>query len=273
MVNYSVQLHDSKSEGQIGLFEMFEDESQESEQISVSGAPWEQRKFSKLKNNRTWFYEDLLEEKKLLGVFISGHPIDLFVPEQEVFGKIKISDFSNILGKQKPMRGEAGRKKVAVLSFMSAYNQRRTKKGTLMASIRLEQKQDFFEAVMFEKNINENSLPEANTMVVAVGNLDRSFDGENIRFTLEKVVPLQEIRLNRVKSLSLQLNAQENLENIDAIKELILKNIGDTPYSFCLNFARSNVKIDTLDFKLNLSDSFVLALQKNPLVENIHYTI
>ncbi|MEY2671655.1 MAG: hypothetical protein RL687_72, partial [Candidatus Parcubacteria bacterium] len=85
--------------------------------------------------------EKLSWEKELLGLYISGHPLDIYKEKIEKFGTV-ISEIKNITDKEKP---------VVVAAIIDTIRVVNTKKGDRMAFIALSDYTGTIEAVVFPK--------------------------------------------------------------------------------------------------------------------------
>lgn len=263
IVEFSTKHFEAKNQGQRSLFDLG---GEEEETEDNSGASWEEVPKAPYINGQPFENDDLFTEKKLLGVFLTGHPLDLFQQDMAFLHSQRISDFEKL---------SANKTQAAVVALLSNKNERRTQKGSLMASFKLEQQDKSFEAVMFEKNLEKNTIPSLDTPVVAYGTLGRSFDQETVRFTLERIVPLEEIRQERIKKLAINLDmtTQNSLPSKKLIKEidsLMKDHTGNTPVSFILSFDQSKISIRTQKCHVEASNSFIENLYRVPC-KNISY--
>ncbi len=247
LVKYSTEYHESKSQGQRGLFDDLEETTdlpsvQEEEVLSSIGS--------------VWSLSDLFEERKVLGVFLTGHPIDYFKEDFSQFNQT-IESFLPMVKNFKPRQ----KKPVSFISLIAAQNQRRTKKGTLMTSVRFEQSTSFLEGVIFENQGEDIEIPETNTLVIASGNIEKSMNEDSVRFQITNVRPLESTRKERVKAINLRLLCQlSEKENFLAklIKETIIKYPGKTPIKLSIDFKSIIIHLNTeQEYKVNLSNNFM----------------
>ena len=118
-----------------------------------------------------------------MGVFLSGHPIDLYPEDTQKFGQFKIKDIPK----------KVGTKEIHLVAFLTGTSERLTKTNKKMAYINLEDETGSWEGVMFEKDLPE-VLPEANTIVVAKVSIAKSYDGTSISLKVENITPLEDVR-------------------------------------------------------------------------------
>jgi len=252
LVGFSTEHHENKSCGQFSLFDMHEEDDDESlsEKQDITGLPWDENLLRE-ENIHLLGEEELFREKELLGVFVSAHPLDFIKEDVEAFGS-KIKDFPSLLGGAHKSSEKFSRRgtSVCVVALLSVFNKRRTKRGSLMASFRLEQGDDYVEAVAFEKTLESLKLPETNTFVWVRGSLSEGFEDGQVRYSLEDIKPLEDIRLESLKGLILTIEDDGALDSKRFLRELSLlspeKN-AQCELLFVLKYGKSYVKIRPKD--------------------------
>jgi DNA polymerase-3 subunit alpha len=266
-VDYSVKHFEAKGSGQRSLFDF--DETEDSS--TPVGISWTQ---PTMVEKCQFDNEDLFQERKLLGAFLSGHPLDIFQSDIDSIRGAKIVDFPKIADANGPAH-KRGKNQTAIVALLTNSMERRTKSGNLMASFRLEQQNASFEGVMFEKTLASQKIPAHDTPVVAYGVVDRSFDGSMLRFTLSRMVPLEEIRQERVKSLILKIDqANENSNttapsgshtSIAKLRKLLAERPGPTPIRLHLLLKNAEVIIDpSPNTGVELTDRLLFEIKKLP---------
>jgi hypothetical protein len=125
---------------------------------------------------------------------------------------------------------------------------------------------------MFEKTLTSQTIPPHDTPVVAYGVVDRSFDGSMLRFTLNRMIPLEEIRQARVKSLVLKIDQASELahpanisENVAKLRKLVAARPGPTPIRLHLVLKNTEVIIDpSANTGVELTDHLLFEIKKLP---------
>ena len=242
MVKYSDNHHSAKGVGQQMLF------MDEADETSEFIADWENQadKTPNWRADLPW----LLKEKKILGIFLSGHPCDLYPTESNKFSRLKISRIPSLIGQ----------KNLSSVCFMSAFSERLTKSGKRMAYVQLEDASGTIEAVIFQNEIPEE-YPPLNSMVVAYCSISKSYDGQSISCRLEKLVPLSLVReeMTKLATIEVSINAEPaNIkENFKYLQTLIQENPGKTPFNIALNYPKGTVYIKPkINYGISLNDKF-----------------
>ncbi len=251
MIKFSEAHHTAKNQGQRLLFDDFEDDN-----VEVEIADWE-RQAPALDPNSSPL-EWLMREKKILGVFLSGHPVELYQLDLKKFSQLKLADIPKNIGK----------KGMYCVAFLNLLSERLTKKGKRMAYFNLEDDSGSWEAVAFENELPQER-PEPNTMVLAQLSIQQSFDGMGINVRVENIQPLQTARRTSVKKATLQIKSKLNAEppDIDRQKKLVqhLKNLfehspGTTSLQLELSFDKAQVKIKAGATGVDLTDNICQSL-------------
>ena len=263
-VKYSSDLHAASSLGQRSLFDMVEETTER-----VQEAPWDEQTLTKEQHTKIFDADDLFAEKKLLGAFISAHPMEYYTSDVHAFGTT-IEHLSQ-LAVSNPENRKNLKKKVEIVALLSACNHRRTKKGSLMASIRLEQGPQYIESVIFERDLQVVTLPPLNTVVLATGSVDKDDSRDLVRFQIEKIEPIEQVRTAKVKKLFLKIpcNNTSQTNSIADIYRFAQNNQGSVPMVFQVMIGKAQVVI-AADEKLAVepSDALLLGL-KSLAVEDL----
>jgi DNA polymerase-3 subunit alpha len=245
MVKFSESNHSAKKQGQRLLFDDFAEEGDTTEI-----ADWEKdaAKLVVPYSRIDW----LLKERKLLGVFLTGHPTEIYPLDGKRFSQLKLKDIDKNIGK----------KGLFCMAFLGDHRERLTKSGKRMTYFNLEDETGSYEAVGFEKDIPEEK-PPAGSMVVVQLSVQMGFDGQGVNVRVENIQTLEQARKSVIKKAVLQIkgNTTPDAETLDrqmkliaAVKELVRANPGSTALSLELAFEKAQVKIRPNTGGINLTD-------------------
>jgi len=248
LVDFSTAQHEASSSGQRGLFDL-------APQKNVSSENWlHSEQFPQLKKaEKSWEVSDLFLEKKLLGTFITDHPLRLFHFDAKAFTNLKLSDFEKLVENQR------GKVKVSVFAMMTKVENRRSKRGSLMAYVRLEQEDCYHEGVMYSSALEGVKLPEMNSLVIAEGNLEKMNEEMPLRFNIERLIDVQQIRKSKLRSVSFNfhLNEDSSSHEVAALKQLVQKHPGETPIKFFVRNKNLSLKFDTPQWSISPTNEFL----------------
>lgn len=259
VVAYSLNIHEAKNQGQRSIFELTAPASDESDLHGP--APWED-KYEKISHDRRPYDLDgLITEKKLIGVYLTGHPIEFFQSEKSLFSNARIAGLRSLVE-----QNGKGKKPVSLVCFLTEQFQRRAKNGKLIASLKLDDGTATIEAVMFEKDIEAHCIPSSNTAVFVSGFADMGFDGQRLRLTAERIYPLSSIRAERVGELHININSnyeaikKENDQYFKKLTDLcthLKASTGPTNVFLGLDYPQTKVRYKNADLSAELSDEFL----------------
>lgn len=247
LVEYSIDQHEAKQSGQRGLFEL------SSTTTKVQENCFQDYEYLKVKDGeRTWSIRDLFIEKKLLGTFISSHPLEIFNFDRATFSSLKFDQFENLV------KNQHGKIKVSLVALMTKVEQRRTKRGSLIAYIHLEQEDHRYEGVMFQSALEASTLPPINSIVFIEGTVDKLNEDMGIRFNIDKITDIQDLRKSLVKHLNFHIDLERTSKSdIAKLKTLVTNFPGEVPIRFYLKNKHASLKINTPKWHIKPSNEFL----------------
>ncbi len=167
--------------------------------------------------------ERLSLEKEILGLFITGHPLEPYRTILEVMeGLVYCAELND--------RGDNQKVKMAgIIVDVTRYY---TKKNKQMAFVRLEDLTGSVELVVFP-DLYEKRVPllEEESLVLFEGRTDKK-EKEEAKIIVEKINPLQ----LQQKTLRLVIGEKHDLSVLEKLKEVLVAENGDVPV--CLFFER-----------------------------------
>ncbi len=264
LVEYSTSQHEATESGQRGLFDLTPQV-----QKSVKEEWFYEKTSPKLKaGEKSWDITDLFQEKKLLGTFISEHPLKLFHFDAKAFAGSRIADFEKLVENQR------SKVKVCVFALLTKVEFRRSKKGSLMAYLRLEQEDGAHEGIMFSSALEGVKIPEMNSLVIAEGSLDKMSDEMPLRFNIESITDVQLIRKAKLKCLNFHFTMSEHSgsEDVLSLKRLVEKFPGETPIRFFVKNKHVTLKVETSKWNIFPSNDFINHALQIPSL-NLEFTI
>ena len=199
--------------------------------------------------------EKLSREREVIGIYISGHPLDDFKVEMESFCNANVSMFKS----PKDFVG----KELAIAGVITDLEHRVSRQGKGWASFTLEDYVDSFEFRIFGEDylkfkhflILNNFIHIKTIMVEGWKNKETGIVGEP-RIQYKNFKLLQDVVKSFARKLSIQLNLDDIEETkIDEIKKLLVKHKGDHNLSFSVYDEKEKIKIDmqTTKHKINIS--------------------
>ena len=215
--------------------------------------------------------EKLSREREVIGIYISGHPLDDFRVEMESFCNANVSMFKS----PKDFIGN----ELTIAGVITDLEHRVSRQGKGWASFTLEDYVDSFEFRIFGEDylkykhflILNNFIHIRTKIVGGWKNKETGIVGEpRIQYNNFKL--LQDVVKSFARKLSIQLNLDDIQEGrIDEIKKLLVKHRGDHNLSFVVYDKKEKMKIDmqTTKHKINISQELLELLDQ----EKIYYKL
>lgn len=213
VVKYSETHFNAKKQGQKSLFDFGDDASSQESTSSQDAQPsWLGE------NGRKCLVglEFLEEERKLTGIYLTGHPLDYYEADVRRFGKSTIAD----AGKHASL---AGKDKIQIIAIFQDANISLSKKDQKpRAFLKLEDRSGTVEAMMFEKDIPQ-AFPLPGTPVWVQASLKKLPDGSLMRMKLDRILTLEEVRQQSVKTYTVAVDLRQGASSHDLAKPALAK--------------------------------------------------
>ncbi len=167
--------------------------------------------------------EKLHFEKEVVGVYISGHPLDNFRFEMDTFCTAPISDLNNL----DVLEG----KEMKVGGIVSTVEHKMTKTGRPFGKMAVEDYSGKYEFVLWSDDYMKfKSFLMPGLFLFIEGNVVRkSWGDQNLEFKLRNIEILNDLASKRVQGVALRVAvAAVNTEFIDSIEKLCKKYSGNS---------------------------------------------
>jgi DNA polymerase-3 subunit alpha len=210
--------------------------------------------------------ERLAREKEVLGFFISGHPLERFREESELFGTRTTATLS-----------EWGEHQVSVAAVVTAVKRQISKKtGKEYARLVLEDFHGTAEAIVFPEawaKLNQIIRPDASLLLTG-GYSDRDRGEDQAPFIVESARPLEELRTSGALALSLRWRAPSAPEP-QALKDVAtLCSAYPGPTPLYIEWSDGNgeaVRLRSRRLRVTPEIELVRALRDLLGAESVHY--
>jgi DNA polymerase III subunit alpha len=190
-------------------------------------------------------FEKLSNEKELLGLYVSSHPLDDL---QEFFQEKGAISIAEVL--EKP----PGRKIIITAAIAVSMKRHTTKKGDTMAFMQVEDKFTTMDVVVFPNSYErlKNEL-EANKPMLLAGKINERENGDK-SFVLEKAKTVDPTKFgSNFEGITFKVRDSHTPDQIKELKQYIIKNGGDKNVRILVN-EEGSTKIVTLTQKISLND-------------------
>ena len=162
--------------------------------------------------------QKLSGEKEMLGIYVSGHPLDEF---NEKISELATHDTETL---ESLDRGA----EVALCGILTGITRKRNKEGKLWASMQLEDRKGAVEAMAFTNQYDRllSALVEDKAMLVR--GLVLPEDNAPPKLSIQDIIPLEFARVDLPTVISIRVNLASNGDKAGALQQLFLRKQGNT---------------------------------------------
>ena len=170
-------------------------------------------------NMPEWKTEDLLAaEKDTLGLYLSGHPIDLYIQELDQFTTSRLVNVDGGQGKQK--------KAVTVAGLVVGVRTMHTKSGSRMAFIQLDDKTARIEVKVYGELYDQRrDVIHKDKVLVIKGKAGVDHFNGGIQLSADELFDIEQARTQLARHMQIQLQAtQVNGQMLSQLKNILAPN-------------------------------------------------
>lgn len=191
--------------------------------------------------------QKLAFEREALGFYISGHPLEKFLPDLKRFGAITTQDLKARAPSPAPSRGPGARSaEVRIAGVVTALKLKNTKKGDRYATFTLEDWLGTIEAIVWPDVYRQiASVIVADDPVLIVGKADISEERKTL--IVDKMESLIALRDKNATIGVLRLTAEDLDREMAALQTLFRRHQGTCPVKVQLSLGEAQVRINLKD--------------------------
>lgn len=198
-------------------------------------------------------------EKELLGVYLTGHPLNNFRFELEVFTTAQCNQLNDIAIWEN--------KDVRVAGIVTSSEQRLTKNGRPFGRFTLEDFSGSFSITVFaEDYIRFKSYLDKGSFVLVEGTVQRSrFREEQLEFKVRNVELLSELANKKVKGVAFRLNLPDiTRDTVDELEKICRNHQGKASLFIYVKDESANLLAEALSrkFTVHATNPFIRQLQR-----------
>lgn len=225
----------------------------------------------KLPDCPPWTLTELLDhEKDIMGIFLSGHPLDHFRFEIKHYGITILSEFNefkdNVAANQNPFRA------FKIAGLVSDAQHRTTRNGKQFGVFALEDYSGKTEIALFgEDYVKFKDHFSLGNVLFATGNFKARWNSTtDFEFKLISVMLLETVKRMLTRQLQIELHPKLlNQEIVSFVDDNIRANPGKSSIRFVLSEPRSQCRVTmyTLERGFEMNDEMTAFLEANPDME------
>ncbi|MBT3585170.1 MAG: DNA polymerase III subunit alpha, partial [Halobacteriovoraceae bacterium] len=210
VINFSSKKQQEKELGQVSLFDM------DSEAMGDTEAQLSLEKLEDFDDR-----EKLRHEAELMGIYVSGHPLDRYAGVLKQMASMDIATIHDMPGNDK--------RDVVIGGMISSRKNILTKKGDKMCFANLEDLSGKIECIVFPKTYAEyESVLEGDDPLIMTGQVNLS--EEPRKFFPNKIQKLKEEAEERVTGVRINVKMNElNSQRLERLKQVVLGYRGSVP--------------------------------------------
>ena len=215
--------------------------------------------------------EKLRREKEVVGIYISGHPLDDFRTEINAFCNASVSNVQNL--------GEIVNREISIAGVVTDVQHRISKNGKGWAMFTIEDYTDSFEFRIFgEEYLKFRHFLMINSFVyikifVREGWVNRETGKKgDPRMQFNNFMLLQDVMEAFARKLTIKLNIDElREENIDDLKNTLVSHMGNHPLNFVVYEMEEEIKVNLSSRKQKVQITSELLHQLEE--KEVHYKL
>ncbi len=203
--------------------------------------------------------EKLNIEKEMVGLYITGHPLDQYAFEMKFFTNTSLNDLKDL----DRLRG----REIKLAGVVSSVQHRMTKTGKPFAQMTLEDYNDSHQFFLFSDTyLKFKSFLEGGWFLYISGNIGNRWNSEELEFKIQNIEYLGDIRQKLTKGLELNVHVKDVDELlIEELDTLISKHPGNGLFRLNVEGKHEDrgIKLEMISRKnsVDLSADLVKALE------------
>ena len=208
----------------------------------------------------------LSKEKEVVGIYISGHPLDDFKLELDSFCKGTVADLSRL--------DELPNQELKIAGIITDAQHRTTKHGNPFGTFDVEDYSDNNRLFVFgEDYMRFRHLISLGTFVYLTGRVQPKKFGDGVEYKISTMDLLTELRDKRAKTLLLEVESSDLTDHIiDQLYDVVSDHSGNCQLKFIVKDHKTNtrVKMPSKSFKVSVDNDFI---KKVSALEVFEYTL
>ncbi len=191
-----------------------------------------------------WTLTDLLDkEKEIIGLYLSGHPLDNFKFELEHYNVISIQTVNDY--KEELILSGGDGKVVQFAGLVNNVQHRVSKKGTKYGSFTLEDYSGSIELMLFSEDYARYShLLNNGTLLYISGQYKKRYEKAEYQLQVNEIILLESLMKLHTRRIEINVLAKDiSDETVKFLADNIAKNPGGVPIRFTIYEPKENLSV------------------------------
>lgn len=205
----------------------------------------------------------LSKEKEVVGIYISGHPLDDYKLEMDSFCKGTVADLNKL--------EELLNQEIRVAGIVTNVQHRTTKHGAPFGTFDIEDYSDTSKQFLFSDSyLKFKHMLSAGNFVYMTGKVQPRKFGDGVEFKINSMEILAELREKRTRAIVLSAEyADITDQNIDDLYSVILAHTGTCQLKFQVRDHKTNtlLKMPSRSVKVNVDNEFIRKIEEMRIFE------
>jgi DNA polymerase-3 subunit alpha len=244
-IRYGNKFQESKNSAQVSLFGEASDVQFEEPEIPPC-EPWN-------------VMEKLSREKEMIGIYISGHPLDDFKTEIKYFCNARIEVLQNL--------NQLEGKELAFAGIITDVQHRVSKNGKPWGMFTFEDYSDAYEFRLFNEDyLKFRHFLIPNTFLYLKTVMRRAWQNGDVRVQITAIQQLQDVLGKMAKKITIQLAIENiNKKEVESIDEVFKKHKGNQHLNFVIIDQEEKLKLNmpSRSSKINITKELLDELTEN----------
>ncbi|MFY0627491.1 MAG: DNA polymerase III subunit alpha [Reichenbachiella sp.] len=212
--------------------------------------------------------EKLRIEKEVVGLYISGHPLDQFKFELSQFCNTQVKELNDDITKL------ATKGQITMAGMVTAVGHRQTKTGKPFGTLTIEDFSDSYTFFVFSDDyVQFKEYFETGWFLYIKGAMQSRWKSEELEFKIKSITLLSEIRNEKTKGLNLNIHLKDINESlINELNKLTKEYEGDSMLKLNIVDVEENQKVNLLARKVKIDPNDNL-LKKLDAFDEIEYKV
>lgn len=207
-------------------------------------------------------------EKEVVGLYISGHPLDQYKLEIESFTNAALPDLNDLDSLK-------GKNELRLTGSVSSFAHRTTKNGKPFGTLTLEDYQGGFTFFLFgDDYVKFKEYFMTGWFLFVKGQVGQKKWNDELEFKINSIMLLSEVRGKLVKGLEVNIDLDDlNYNLMEKMEQITEKYKGDAKLYFSVIDRKENISLKLFSKKTGIDPSAEMIKELNQIPEVVYKVV